>query len=240
MSHNPTPTSTARNSSPGYGDTSKILQSNLRRMQELVERNASHIRELAELAGLTLERMERIETLVEANSEQIHSLADTQTASLSRIDALEQEREGEDEPLAEPAQPIQLVEILQQNTRAIGELSKQMKRLAKAQTVSAAASVAEKEDGGAACEHDVRPPPIKLDRPIVGYVYGQKSDGSGINTPRSGVGGSVVESVKGGVKGLAGSIASASGMAGSVLGGGEKGRVQKLPSAVNGKGGKGR
>ena len=132
---------------PGF-DMSALVEA-LHSSQAMLETNNAQIAQLAESQGRDQERMERVERMLEENAKQMASV------TRSHVQTQEQNRV-----------------LAEQNAKLIRELRKQrITPQTQATTTAAAAVPAEQQTQGEGCAHNVHPPPRKLDKHLIGYVY---------------------------------------------------------------------
>ena len=149
-------------------------------MQSLMEGNNSQIRTLIDIQSDNNERFARMERSVEENAGQIKTLSQGQSSdnqSMQMNELLKQNQE-QLKILADgqAASAAKLQEALEHSAKVsadmVTELKKQRHQNKSQAAAAAAASGPEKR---AECPHNVHPPPRKIDKPVVGYDYGQKS-----------------------------------------------------------------
>lgn len=152
------------------------LKTNLLKMQEWMQGNAKQIQSLAEVQSNNQARMDRIESIVEENSKNIEALTKVQSAIEERTrDGAEENTGGQLEALAkeQAAGAEQLRQVLQQMAKVSEDMThefKQQRQKGQRQSQGSDAAATTRTP----CPHNVRPPPRKIDKLIVGYDYGRK------------------------------------------------------------------
>ena len=144
-----------RDASPGTGDSKFLLNalsSHLSKIQAVTDANANHVKSLREKQSSSQDKMH---IAVSETSEQVRSLVDFQKGQNERI--------AENEKRLE-AQNAQMREMMSGQR----EMVEVMRSLAK--------SVTAQSKG--ACDHVVVPPPRKMGRKVVGFVYDAKENGN--------------------------------------------------------------
>lgn len=153
------------------------LGRNLQAMRELMEGNAAQIKSLAEIQINNQHRMEKLESLVEENSKQIKALTEFQSADQDHAqNGTENDVKNQIEALgAQHAKAAeQLRQVLQQLTKASEGMTQELQRQRQKGQVQDQNST-----GPAAttvsCSHNVKPPPRKLYKQVIGFDYGPKT-----------------------------------------------------------------
>ena len=162
-------------SKTGRFDTNALLES-LQSMHSMVEMNNAQIAQLTESQARDQERVERAETVLEENARQLqdltraHMKAQRQTQELAEQNAkLIRELRRQRTTAAKPP-PLQLQQEQQQQETGQGEQKGSVEKEKEKEKESKADK---------ACAHNVRPPPRKLDKQLVGYAYEKTAQGKG-------------------------------------------------------------
>ena len=151
-------------------------------MQSLMEGNNSQIRTLIDIQSDNNERFARMERSVEENAgHQIKTLSQGQSSdnqSMQMNELLKQNQE-QLKILADgqAASAAKLQEALEQSAKVSADMVTELKkqRHQNKSQAAAAAAAATGPEKRAECPHNVHPPPRKIDKPVIGYDYGQKS-----------------------------------------------------------------
>ena len=151
----------------GSNDT---LEASLQKIQEMLESNASQIKSLTEAQSKSQKSIKKLEKVVSESTNQIKTLTDYQSTYESRLQQTASENQVHLKALADgqAEQAEHLKQVLASNAKASSDVAKELKR----QRQLVKTNNAGKEEGNA-CLHNVKPPPRKIDRPIVGYDYGK-------------------------------------------------------------------
>ena len=161
-------------SGSGFGS---FFQNALQTIQSLMEGNNSQIRTLIDIQSDNNERFARMERAVEENArQQIKTLSQGQSSdnqSQTMKELLKQNQE-QLKTLADGQATLQ--KALEQSAKVSADMVTELKKQRLHQNKSQAAAAPEKR---AECPHNVHPPPRKIDKPVVGYDYGQKSTTEG-------------------------------------------------------------
>lgn len=143
-----------RDASPGTGDTKFLLNalsSHLSKIQHVTEQNALHTKSLREKQSSSQDKMH---IAVSETSEQVRSLVDFATAQGERIAENEKRLEQQNAQMREMMSgQREMVEVMRSLARSVTAQSK------------------------GACDHVVVPPPRKMGRKVVGFVYDAKEGG---------------------------------------------------------------
>ena len=112
-----------------------------------MEENAGRIKTLSQGQS---DNQEQMKELLKQNQEQLKTLADGQAASTEKLQ-----------------------EALEQSAKASTDMVKELKKQRQQNRSQAATTIVPEKE--AECPHNVHPPPRKIDKPVIGYDYGQKS-----------------------------------------------------------------
>ena len=150
---------------------SEDVEKGMQRMQALMEGNAAQIKALVDVQSKTQERMERVERVLEQNSSQIKALTEAdQEGMRGLVEQSKQQLQAVADGQAASAEQLQ--RALEQNAKVSGDMARELKRQRQQGRSESRVEPGTKERGDV-CTHNVHPPPRKIDRPIVGYDYGQ-------------------------------------------------------------------
>ena len=151
------------------GFDATALSRNLEKMQDLMSQTLSQVQKLAEEQAANQARMDDLRALVQENAEQIKALSSS-TNSNSKSNA---------DPSSSISMP-ELQSFLHQTSTQIQSLTTTNRDLA-TNLENILITQAPKQNGvPSVCTHNIKPPPRKLDRPVLGYDYGP-GPGSGPN-----------------------------------------------------------
>lgn len=143
-----------REASPGTGDAKFVmnaLSSHLSKIQAVTEQNANHVRSLREKQSSEQVKMH---VDVAETSEQVRSLVGYASAQQERIAENERRIEQQNAQMREMMSgQREMVEVMRSLARSVTAQSK------------------------GACDHVVVPPPRKMGRKVVGFVYDAKENG---------------------------------------------------------------
>ena len=154
----------------GRSGSSDALEASLQKIQEMLESNASQIKSLTEAQSKSQTSMKKLKNLVSENTNQIKTLTEHQSTCESRLQQTAAENQEHLKTLADDQakQVEQLQQVLASNAKASSDVAKELKRQRQQVEITNAGKAE-----GEACMHTVKPPPRKIDRPIVGYNYGE-------------------------------------------------------------------
>ena len=140
-----------------------------------MEGNNSQIRTLIDIQSENNERFARLEQSVEENAGQIKILSQGRSDSQNQMKELLKQNQKQLKTLTDgqAASAMKLQEVLEQSAKASADMVTELKKQ-RNQNKNQAASATGYEKR-AECPHNVHPPPRKIDKPVVGYAYGQKS-----------------------------------------------------------------
>lgn len=148
-----------------------------------MEGNNSQIRTLIDIQSANNERFARMERSVDENAGQIKTLSQGQSDNQEQMKELLKQNHDQLKILAEgqAASAAKLQEALEQSAKGSADIVTELKKQQRHQntnTKSQAATTTTTATGPvkklAECPHNVHPPPRKIDKPVVGYDYGQK------------------------------------------------------------------
>ena len=154
------------------------FQNALQVMQSLMEGNNSQIRTLIEIQSDN-ERFARMERSVEENAGRIKTLSQGQSDNQDQMKELLKHNQEQLKTLADgqAASAEKLQEALDKSAKASADMVTEIKKQRhQNKNQVAAATGSEKR---IECPHNVRPPPRKIDKPVVGCDYGQNSNTGG-------------------------------------------------------------
>ena len=163
-------------SGSGFGTA---FQNALQIMQSLMEGNNSQIRTLIDIQSDNNERFARMERSVEENAGRIQTLSQGQSDNQEQMKELLKQNQEQLKTLADgqAASADKLQKALEQSAKASADMVTELKKQ-RHQNKSQAATATGPEKR-AECLHNVHPPPRKIDKPVIGYDYGQKSTNDG-------------------------------------------------------------
>ena len=140
-----------------------------------MEGNNSQIRTLIDIQSENNERFARMEQSVKENAGQIKTPSQGQSDNQDQMKELLKQNQEQLKTLADgqAASADKLQEALEQSAKASADMATELKKQ-RHQNKSQAAT-ATGPGKRAECPHNVHPPPRKIDKPVVGYDYGQKS-----------------------------------------------------------------
>ena len=144
-----------------------------------MEGNNSQIRTLIDIQSENNERFARMEQLVEENAGRIKTLSQGQLDNQDQLKELLKQNQEQLKTLADGrvASAGKLQEALEQSAKASADMVTELKKQRHQNKSQAATAIGPEKR--AECPHDVHPPPRKIDKPVVGYAYGQKSTTEG-------------------------------------------------------------
>lgn len=163
--------STGSGSGSGPG---AAFQDVLQAIQSLMEGNNSQIRTLIDIQSENNERFARLEQSVEENAGRIKILSQGQSDNQNQMKELLKQNQKQLKTLTDgqAASTKNLQGALEQSAKASADMVAELKKQ-RHQNKSQATSATGHEKR-AECPHNVHPPPRKIDKPVVGYAYGQK------------------------------------------------------------------
>ena len=145
---------TSSGSKTGGLDVSELSKS-LEQMQKIMEQNAAQVQTLAQ------SRMDKLQEILEENASQIRKLLEHGSATNKHVQELQDQNVSQLKELTSISSTI--------STEISSQLSTKFDSL-----IEASQKREMQSDTSSPCTHNVRPPPRKLDRKVVGYEYGQQ------------------------------------------------------------------
>lgn len=152
------------------------LSESLEQIQRLMSQNASQIQTLAQNQTASQSRLDALQDIVQENSTQLNKVLKAQAPSQNGTKEKEQNAAQSKEEANRQAALIQQMQLtLDQNAAQIKDLTETLGSFAA--NFRDVSSVVHKaatppNEKSANCTHNVRPPPRKIEKKIVGYDYG--------------------------------------------------------------------
>ena len=144
-----------------------------------MEGNNSQIRTLIDIQSENNERFARMEQSVEENAGRIKTLSQGQSDNQDQMKELLNQNQEQLKTLADgqAASAEKLQKALEQSAKASTDMATELRKQRHQNKGLAATAIGPEKR--AECPHNVHPPPRKIDKPVVGYDYGQKSTTNG-------------------------------------------------------------
>lgn len=151
------------------------ISGGLEQIQRLMSQNAAQIQTLTENQTASQSRLDALQEIVQENSTQINKVLKTQASSQNETNEKEQNTAKSKEEANRQAALIQQMQsTLDQNAAQIRDLTEALGNFAAnfRDVSSVSHKAAAPNEKSANCTHNVRPPPRKIEKKILGYDYG--------------------------------------------------------------------
>ncbi|KAL9033782.1 MAG: hypothetical protein Q9214_007345, partial [Letrouitia sp. 1 TL-2023] len=166
--------SDASTSTTGPLNVDKVSEG-LEQIQKLMSQNAAQIQTLAQNQTASQSRLDALQEIVQKNSTQIGKVLEARISNQNGMKEKEQNTAQSKEEADRQAALIQNMQsILDQNAAQIKDLTETLGNFAAnfGDVSSVSHKAASPNEKSANCTHNVRPPPRKIEKKIVGYDYG--------------------------------------------------------------------